>query len=90
MALGPPLSREIRAQIYFLFLRPKQILFILAVDNDMNLFILVRDRLVAGREINDTQPRMTETDALIGGQPCALAVRTAVAKAVRGVLQPPR
>ena len=62
----------------------------LAVDNDMNPLILVRDRLIAGREVNDTQPRMTETDALIGGQPRALAVRTAVAKAVRGVLQPLR
>jgi hypothetical protein len=61
-----------------------------AVDNDMNPFVLVRDRLIAGREVNDTQPRMTETDALIGGQPCALAVRTAVAKAVRVVLQPLR
>ena len=25
----------------------------LAVDNDMNPFILVRDRLIAGREVND-------------------------------------
>ena len=59
----------------------------LAVDNNMNPFVLVRDRLIAGREVNDAQPRMTETDALIGGQPGALAVRTAVVKAVRGALQ---
>ena len=59
-----------------------------AVDNDMNPFVLVRDRLIAGREINDAQPRMTETDALIRGKPGALAVRTAVVKAVRGALQP--
>jgi hypothetical protein len=38
----------------------------LAVCNDMNLFVLVRDRLIAGREVNDAQPRMAETDALIG------------------------
>ena len=38
----------------------------LAVDNDMNPFVLVRDRLIANGEVNDTQPRMTETDALIG------------------------
>ncbi len=62
----------------------------LAIDNDMNPLVLVCDRLVAGREVNDTQPRMTETDAPIGGQPCALAVRTAVAKAIRGLLQPLR
>ena len=59
----------------------------LAVDNDMKPFVLVRDRLIASREINDAQPRMTETDMLIGGQPCALAVWTAVMKAVRGALQ---
>jgi hypothetical protein len=53
----------------------------LAVDNDVNPFVLVRDRLIAGREVNDAQPRMTETDALIRGQPGALAVRTAVVKA---------
>src|SRR5258708_363810 len=58
----------------------------LAVDNDVNPFVLVRDRLIAGREVNNAQPRMTETDALIGGQPGALAVRTAMAKAVRGAL----
>ena len=39
----------------------------LAVDNDMNPFVLVRDQLIAGREVNDAQPRMAETDALIGG-----------------------
>ena len=62
----------------------------LAVDNDMNPFVLVRDRLIAGREVNDTQPRMPETDALIRGKPSALAVRTAVVKAVRGAVQPLR
>ena len=59
----------------------------LAVDNDMNPFVLVRDRLIAGREVNDAQPRVTETYAVIGGQPSTLAVRTAVVKAVRGSLQ---
>ena len=62
----------------------------LAVDNDMKPFILVRDRLIAGRKVNDAQPRMTETDALIERQPHALAVRTAVVKAIRYVLQPLR
>jgi hypothetical protein len=38
----------------------------------------VRDRLIAGHEINDAQPRMTEADALIGRQPGALAVWTPV------------
>ena len=60
----------------------------LAVDNDMKLFVLVRDRLIAGRKVNDAQPRMTETDALIRRQPGALAVWTTVVKAVRGALQP--
>src|SRR5262249_43343382 len=60
----------------------------LAVDNDMKPIVLVRDRLITGRKVNDAQPRMTETDALIRGQPGALAVWTAVVKAVRGALQP--
>jgi len=62
----------------------------LAVDNDMNPFVLIRDRLIAGREVNDAQPSMTETKALIGGQPSALTVRTTVVKALRGALQPLR
>jgi hypothetical protein len=60
----------------------------LAVENDMKLFVLVRDRMIAGRKVNDAQPRMTETDALIRGQPGALAVWTTVVKAVRGALHP--
>ena len=35
----------------------------LAVDNDMNPFVLVPDWLIAAREVNDAQPRMTEADA---------------------------
>jgi hypothetical protein len=62
----------------------------LAVDNDVNPFVLVCDRLITGREVNNAQPRMTETDALVWGEPGALAVRTAVPKAVRGALQPLR
>ena len=62
----------------------------LAIDNDMDPFVLVRDRLIAGHEVNDAQPRMAETHALIGGQPGALAVRTAMTKALRGTLQPLR
>ena len=59
----------------------------LAVDNEVNPFVLVRDWLIASREVNDAQPRMTETDALTMGQPDALAVRTAVVEAVGGALQ---
>jgi hypothetical protein len=36
------------------------------VDDDMNAFVLVRDRLIAGCEVNNAQPRVSETDALIG------------------------
>jgi hypothetical protein len=38
----------------------------LAVDDDMNFLVLVGDRLIAGCEINNAQPRVAETDALIG------------------------
>src|SRR5215831_321826 len=40
----------------------------LAVDNYVELVVLVRDWLIAGRKVNDAQPRMTKTNALIGGQ----------------------
>jgi hypothetical protein len=60
----------------------------LAVDDGMNPFVLVRDRLIAGREVDDAEPRMPKTNALIGGQPNALAVRTAVVQAARCALQP--
>jgi hypothetical protein len=59
----------------------------LAVDDDMNAFVFARDRLISGREVNDAQSRMTEADALIGGKPGALTVRTAVMESVRSELQ---
>jgi hypothetical protein len=57
----------------------------LPIDDDKNPFVLVRDRLIAAYEVNDAQPRVTETEARIGGQPCALAVWAAVVKTFRGV-----
>jgi hypothetical protein len=59
----------------------------LAVDNDMNPLVLVGDRLIAGREVNDAQPRVTETGTVIGGQPDTLAVRAAMMEGFRGALQ---
>src|ERR1700722_20194331 len=59
----------------------------LAVDDDVNPLVLVRDRLIAGGEVNDAQPCMTEPDALVGRRPNALAVRTAVVKGFGGALQ---
>ena len=58
-----------------------------AVNNNMNPFVFVPDWLIAAPEVNDAQPRMTEADVLIFGQPEALAIWTAVAEDVRGALQ---
>jgi hypothetical protein len=53
----------------------------------MNPFVFVPDWLIAAPEVNDAQPRMTQADVLIYGQPEALAVGTSVAKDVRSALQ---
>jgi hypothetical protein len=59
----------------------------LAIDSDMDPLVLVSDRLIAGHQVNDAQPYMTETDALVRGQPDSLAVGTTVAENVGGALQ---
>src|SRR5215813_11645780 len=50
----------------------------LAVDDDACLLVLADDRLVAGREIDDAETRMAESDAPVGRNPMALPVRAAV------------
>ena len=59
----------------------------LTVDDDMNAFVLVRDRLIPGCEVNNAQPRVTETDALIGRKPYALIIWTAMMEGFRGTIQ---
>ncbi len=62
----------------------------LAIGDDMNPFALITgDRLIPGYEIDDAQPSMTQTKALIGGQPSTPSVGTAGAQAARGALKRP-
>ena len=50
----------------------------LAVDDDPRALVLARDRLIAGRQVDDAEPRMPQRDAPISRQPLALTVRSAV------------
>ena len=62
----------------------------LAIDGDVNPVVLVCDRLITGHQVNNAQPRMTETDASILGNPDAAAVGTAVVKSFGHAVQPLR
>ena len=62
----------------------------LTIDKDMNPFVLVPDRMNAGRKVYDAQLAHKRGQRADCGQPYALAVRTAVPNAVRGALQPLR
>ena len=56
----------------------------LAVDDDPRALVFAGDRLIAGRQVDDAQPRMAEGDAPIGGDPVALAVGPAMVEAPGG------
>jgi hypothetical protein len=55
----------------------------LSVDDDPGALVLAGDRLIAGREVDDAQPRMAEGHASVGRDPVALSVRSAVEEALR-------
>ena len=57
------------------------------VDDNSRLLVFARDRLIAGREIDDTQARVTQPDPSIVGQPLAAAVWTAVMEGAGGARQ---
>ena len=56
----------------------------LAVDDDVECLVLVRDRLVAGRQVDDAETRVPEADALMRRDPLLLAVGPAMVKRVCG------
>src|SRR5262249_34729976 len=56
----------------------------LAVRDDAQLPVLVRDRLVAGREVDDAEARVPQPDASMRRDPAALGVGPAVEEAARG------
>src|SRR5215831_20736659 len=59
----------------------------LAVDDDLTAAILTCDGLTAGREVNNTEPRMPEPNAPVGGHPVALPIGTPVEETARRALQ---
>src|SRR5215472_16061217 len=59
----------------------------LAVYDNANAFVLARYGLVAGRQVDDTQPRMAETHTLVFRKPDALVVGSAMNDALDRALQ---
>src|SRR5438046_9766949 len=58
-----------------------------AVDNDLKLFVLIGDRLISGRKINDAQACVPETDPGVRSDPIALAIRTTMAETLCGLFE---
>ena len=58
-----------------------------AVHHDVASFVLARDRLISGRQIDDAEPRVAKPNSLVGRNPVALAIGTAMIQALGGPLQ---
>ncbi len=58
----------------------------LAVDDDLRTLVFAGDRLIAGREIDDAQPRVPKGHSPVGGYPVALSIGTPMVKAPSGPL----
>ena len=58
-----------------------------AVDDYVYSFVFVGDRLISSGEIDDAEAGVPQRDAVVGRNPMALTVRTAVVEALRGPLQ---
>ena len=56
----------------------------LAVDDDPSALVFASDGLIAGREIDDAQPRMAKGHSPVGGYPVALSVGSPMVKAPSG------
>jgi hypothetical protein len=56
----------------------------LAVGDDVERPVFVGDRLIAGGQVDDAQPRMAQPDAPVGRGPDRLIVRSAVDQPPRG------
>src|SRR5262245_4012779 len=62
----------------------------LAVDHDVQALVLAGDRLIAGVQIDDAQPRVPETDTAMRGDPLPVPIRPAMVEAPRRAFQPLR
>src|SRR5438094_9758126 len=58
-----------------------------AVDNDLKLFVLIGDRLISRRKINDAQAGVPETDPGVRSDPIALTIRTTMAETLCGLFE---
>src|SRR4029450_2664101 len=56
----------------------------LAVDDDPRPLVFAGDGLIAGREIDDAQPRMAKGHSPVGGYPVALSVGSPMVKPPSG------
>ncbi len=56
----------------------------LAVDDDVERLVFVGDRLIAGGQVDDAQPRVSEARAPVRGRPGRLVVRAAMHETPRG------
>src|SRR6516165_9180863 len=59
----------------------------LAVDDNANAFVLVCDGLFAGRQVDNTQSGVAETDTLVFGKPDALVIGPAMNETLDCCLQ---
>ena len=55
-----------------------------AVDDDVRAFVLAGDRLIAGGQVDDAQPRVPQGDEAIRGNPLPLPIGSAVIQTLRG------
>src|SRR5881396_4135560 len=50
----------------------------LTIHDDPKRFVFVGDWLISGRQVDDAQPRVSQTDSTVGCDPVALSVRAAM------------
>src|SRR5437867_4810867 len=59
----------------------------LTIHDDPKRFVLVRDWLISSRQVDDAQPRVSQTDSTVGRDPVALSVRAAMTETHCRLLQ---
>src|SRR5881396_3351734 len=59
----------------------------LTIHDDPKHFVFVGDRLISSRQVDDAQPRVSQTDSTVGRDPVALSVRAAMTETHCRLLQ---
>ena len=57
------------------------------IHDDPKRFVFVGDWLISGRQVDDAQPCVSQTDSTVGGDPVTLSVRAAMTKTPCRALQ---